>query len=611
MKLPSLEGRRTTCVSQGPSDLKAWGSVGIKGVLTTPTVVFTDTKFYRIKSPRSMARTRLFTLLLAASAWLVGFLSAHAVDTVAINVTNVLNDTSRRQFGLNTEYWWDNQANRAPGARPLDAALRDIGAKFLRYPGGEKSDGYLWSLPPFTNSYPMLARIGPDDWPSNDPLYFTNGNWSHPIYDFDEFMADCRAAAAEPNLVVAYDGIFKAATHGGTSLTRTQALETAVAWVRYANLTKGYNVRYWEIGNESWLSGYMGTSPGSAQYAADLVTFSRAMKAVDPTIKIGANANDSAWLRDILQTAAADIDFLIVHAYPCYGWKKYSTYRSGNPDLGIVTTAATALTNYAPTHVNRIKIAMTETASATWSSWTANDLGHALPTFDIFGQLLADRRVDFAEFWNTRWINNTVTPHEVWDALGPQNELLPAGRALAIWGQFLQDHMVSASSSSALVRSWASHSSATRKLNVFLINKDTAARAVTVTLQNYAAPINANRWVFSGNGDADLNPVWAPSNAVPVSSNQLSLTLGAVSITVLELAPSNPPPVLNVAIASPGQVALTWSGVGGLAYAVQTSTNLTSWLDVGVGTEVSAGSFQFLDAIGTNSPAVFYRVRTP
>ena len=93
-------------------------------------------------------------------------------------------------------------------------------------------------------------------------------------------------------------------------------METAVEWVRYANVTKKYAVKYWEIGNESYHSGsYNGIAPDASTYANDLADFARAMKAVDPTIRIGANGN-GGWWSTLQSVAGAEIDFLAAHSYP-------------------------------------------------------------------------------------------------------------------------------------------------------------------------------------------------------------------------------------------------------------------------------------------------------
>lgn len=62
--------------------------------------------------------------------------------------------------------------------------------------------------------------------------------------------------------------------------------EEAAAWVRYANKVKGYGIKDWQIGNE--LDGeWEEAGPFSARhYAARFLTYAKAMKAVDPSIRI-------------------------------------------------------------------------------------------------------------------------------------------------------------------------------------------------------------------------------------------------------------------------------------------------------------------------------------
>jgi alpha-L-arabinofuranosidase len=61
--------------------------------------------------------------------------------------------------------------------------------------------------------------------------------------------------------------------------------------VQYANITKGYGVKYWEIGNEIYGNGYYGAdweadnhpSKSPAAYAQNVVQYASAMKTIDPT----------------------------------------------------------------------------------------------------------------------------------------------------------------------------------------------------------------------------------------------------------------------------------------------------------------------------------------
>jgi hypothetical protein len=50
------------------------------------------------------------------------------------------------------------------------------------------------------------------------------------------------------------------------------------------------------------------------------------------------------------------------------------------------------------------------------------------------------------------------------------------------------------------------------------------------------------------------------------------------------------------------------SGQNGSIYA---STNLTNWISIGAGTQISPGLFQFIDSNATNHPRRFYQLRSP
>ncbi len=496
-------------------------------------------------------------LILLATALCTLVVPASAVESITVDAGVVLQDGAAggARLGINVDYWWDDQANRLPGARSLSAALGDMGAKYWRYPGGEKSDGYLWSVPPFAGPAPRLARISSEDWPSNDPLYWIpagdpGGDWAHPIYDFDEFMADCQAANCEPVIVVAYDGVYKDAYPGGESLTWQEALDTAVAWVHYANNVRGYDIKYWEIGNETWNPGYMGGDPGPAQQAQDFITFCQAMKAADPTILCGINAEKEGDWNTILSVAAAEIDFLAPHSYEAWDIRNYAAYERTILDNAKVDQAWNALQNY-PVHKDRIKIMVTETGGLTFGirgDWQAADLGHALMNLEMLANFMQDGRVECTQFWTTRWISQN-TEGNVWpsslseyDALKPDNAFSAQGMALDILGSFTLENMVSASSTSK-VRAYASHDPATGSLNVFLLNKDDAsALQTTINLQNYNPPASGNVWTMSGTGPYDMNPTFSQAGSVSPSGNQVTLTLPPVSITVIEFGPGGPTP---------------------------------------------------------------------
>ncbi len=463
---------------------------------------------------------------------------------VSVNAAAPLNNVKNRPLGINTDYWWDDAALRPAGSKTLVDALKEMGTgQFLRYPGGEKSDGYLWSTPPFDKPNPRLARISLDwnDWPSYDVAYWlpkgdTTGSFSRPIYDFDAFMTDCRAVGGEAVIVVAYDGIYKPALGGGASLTYQEALETAKGWVRYANKIKGYNVKYWSIGNETWLEGYMGGDPGATQYGKDVAVFARAMKAIDPTIKIGISGNSTARFDATLMHCAADIDFLDVHTYPCFGMTSYDAYaNTAITPLFDITQAQQSIDKLPAADKNRLFIAMTESASGTFKEgWNTNDMGSAVANFDIFAQLLTDKRVKFSQFWNTRFVNNNTRTDQM-DALNKDNTLSATGLSMAVLSRNLLENMVNTTSTFS-VRTFASVDEKTGELNVYLLNKSKAKLETVVDLQNYRAGITGQKWILKGNSEKDTQPTYRQAEAITVSDNQISLLLDPVSVTVLKLS---------------------------------------------------------------------------
>jgi hypothetical protein len=80
----------------------------------------------------------------------------------------------------------------------------------LRYPGGEKSDTYLYApgpdfWPAKGQSQPQLSRQNPGDWPSQDAMFYNLGRrtWNIAPMTFDEFMDICDSPGinADPYIV--------------------------------------------------------------------------------------------------------------------------------------------------------------------------------------------------------------------------------------------------------------------------------------------------------------------------------------------------------------------------------------------------------------------------
>jgi len=166
-------------------------------------------------------------------------------------------------FGACLMYWSETDADMADGV--IEQHLTDMPIKFLRFPGGTDSDGYLWDVHLLYDN---------TRWPFEDGPH---------TMDTDEFMTLCRNIDAEPVICVNTELAF--------FQTQQQAIDLAADWVTYCNVTNNYNVKYWEIGNEPFWK----TRFTAIEYANLLTSMAVAMKAVDPNILIVAAGTVTTW----------------------------------------------------------------------------------------------------------------------------------------------------------------------------------------------------------------------------------------------------------------------------------------------------------------------------
>ncbi len=147
-------------------------------------------------------------------------------------------------------------------------------------------------------------------------MRFPGGNWGDQNnlthYQIDAFIQLAQRLGATPSISVRL--------RGGTP-------ERAADLVRYTNRTRGYNVRFWSIGNEPSLYPDYDTQRFNTEWRA----FAQAMREVDPTIQLigpdihqftGTPAGDPKdkagrdWLRTFLETNGDLVDVVSVHRYP-------------------------------------------------------------------------------------------------------------------------------------------------------------------------------------------------------------------------------------------------------------------------------------------------------
>ena len=156
-----------------------------------------------------------------------------ASEPVAISIDPavVLSDVSHRPIGINIDYLMDDDAYLRP-ARSTADALKAMGARYLRYPGGNKSDFYFFSTPPYEESRPALARTGKEAVGGSRAKMLNDdyATFKYDVLDFDEFIQLCRQIDAVPVICVAADEYLIDYPAGCTVSDRETLIEHAARW---------------------------------------------------------------------------------------------------------------------------------------------------------------------------------------------------------------------------------------------------------------------------------------------------------------------------------------------------------------------------------------------
>ena len=190
--------------------------------------------------------------------------------------------------------------------RDVFEKIKALKPAFIRWPGGNVAQDYRW-----------LWAVGPRD----ERFTWVNLSWKNEPepsdFGTDEFILFSRAVGTEPSITVNVEG-------------RGATVEEAAAWVEYCNgpATSKYGamraanghaapfgVKLWEVGNEIW-GNWVRSHSDADTYARNYNRYAKAMRAVDPSIKlIAVGDNNMSWNRTVLQTAGENIDYLAIHHY--------------------------------------------------------------------------------------------------------------------------------------------------------------------------------------------------------------------------------------------------------------------------------------------------------
>lgn len=480
-------------------------------------------------------KIKISLLVVACQALAASALLALEPCQVSVDAKTVLREVNPLFFGVNTLFWIEDDASLKDGR--LAQQLKEMPCRLMRFPGGEVADNYHWQ----TRKLDNLKQFPYSDGPGK--------------LDTDKFMVLCRQVGAEPIFVVNLE----------TCLLRhnlDEGIQEAIAWVRYANKEKNYNVRYWEIGNETYLPSSR-LALKAAQYADAAAKISRAMKAVDPTIKIGfvgpefsdyappmerltdeelaecqkisgherrdvikqkANAKGGgqfpAWWPTVVKQAANDFDFAVIH---CYQPSKFGgEVKVGKPVVQLKEFFSKQLPG------RTIPVALTE-----WNSGRdiPNAMASALVVAELVGEYLK-AGVDMACEWPMRYPGGEST-RSLFDT--KTNDPKPAYTVIKLYSSNMGKgtKLVETLASQKSVYVCASLSGDSSRLTVFLVNKsaDRAGAAVAVSLAGFKSK-TAQAATLAG-GDLKKSNTKLQMTPVELKADNASLVLPPNSLTVL------------------------------------------------------------------------------
>jgi hypothetical protein len=350
--------------------------------------------------------------------------------------------------------------------------------------------------------------------------------------------------------------------------------------------------------------------------------FATAMKAIDPSIKIIANGK-SGWWQTILQSnAVSKIDFLGLSEYPVLDYAGgYDYYRENDVNLTHEVDLAIAdIKLYAgASHKSRIKVIVAEYNSIDWNSgWpTVNNLGHALANFQMFGDMVVKPEVEAACMWNTRWVENAVNPHSLYDAFDSNGNQNAVALSIDAWGSNLLDEMVETTDSSRMIESYASYDGASKHLNIFLLNKEYAPAQVNVSINNYVQDFKGSVWQLHGSSVSDKFPEFARTDSVFEPGDINTLTLPANSVTILKLQRDDVTLPITIngfqARKNNHSVELNWETTNERnisSYVVEKSSDGLNFISIGTvsATNKDASLYQYVDGDISNSTVLYYRL---
>jgi len=180
--------------------------------------------------------------------------------------------------------------------------LKELNSPIYRWPGGNFASGYDWR-----------DGIGERDKrpPRRNPAW---EGLEHNDFGLDEFIVFCREVGTEP-LITVNSGFGDDHSAAEEIEYANGSRDTPMGKWRAANgHPEPYHAKWWCIGNEmygGWQLGYMSLD----HYIRKHNLFARAMRKVDPAVKLTAVGEVGRWSEGMLRNCANYMDLISEHFY--------------------------------------------------------------------------------------------------------------------------------------------------------------------------------------------------------------------------------------------------------------------------------------------------------
>lgn len=452
---------------------------------------------------------------IAAILLLLGFSGLVSLPTKAETIVTLEIDAATKVHSFHPEMLgsnigiWENR-NYFPKANPkLVNIIEGAGLNLLRFPAGGEADISYFDR---TNSYVWYQGPAP---------YTRTIRADH----LDAFISLCKQTGAEPLIVVN---------------AKINNPEMAADIVRYCNVEHDYNVKYFEIGNETQ---YWRTITGE-EYAERMAVYAETMKAVDPDILImnAAPAGPTSvelWLTPTLKTQGDILDAITLHYYPLYDGVKdpahpmypsidnllywdYGEEASVWDQMGsikyidrFVKSNSDSLVNLRNQYAPNALIGLTEVspvAGGNAESGVSDTLTNALWFGDVLGRL-AYNGVDFT---NQFLLQSSPQKYAMIDSY---YNIRPTFYAFSMYSRYFGDVMVETTSSDeGNLTIWASKKTGEEdKLYVMVVNKNQNTDLnASINFKNFKPASKAFKWELNS---ASISSLDATINGVSVDEN--------------------------------------------------------------------------------------------